>query len=97
MGKNVRVINGHARVKTRVLRARENPRLVCLRTRMSKKLPVNIHVQVNAGTACVSECILKTLACCRQKPKGDGGKGRQKKRHDNLRQTPRQFRTCYDN
>ena len=34
----------------------------------------------------------------RRKPKGDGGKGTgQKKRHDNLRQTSRQFSTFYDN
>ena len=33
----------------------------------------------------------------RRKPKGDGGKGREKKCHDNLRQTSRQFTTCHDN
>ena len=28
-----------------------------------EKMPVNIRIQWNAGTACVSECVLKTLAC----------------------------------
>ena len=28
-----------------------------------KKIPLNIRLQWNAGTACVSECVLKTLAC----------------------------------
>ena len=28
-----------------------------------EKLPLNIRIQWNAGTACVSECVLKTLAC----------------------------------
>ena len=28
-----------------------------------KKMHLNIRIQWNAGTACVSECILKTLAC----------------------------------
>ena len=28
-----------------------------------EKLPSNIRIQWNAGTACVSECVLKTLAC----------------------------------
>ena len=26
-------------------------------------MPLNIRIQWNAGTACVSECVLKTLAC----------------------------------
>ena len=26
-------------------------------------MPLNIHMQWNAGTACVSECVLKMLAC----------------------------------
>ena len=26
-------------------------------------MPSNIRIQWNAGTACVSECVLKTLAC----------------------------------
>ena len=26
-------------------------------------MPVNIRIQWNAGTACVSECVLKTIAC----------------------------------
>ena len=30
---------------------------------LSKKLPLNIRIQWNAGTACVSERVLKTLAC----------------------------------
>ena len=28
-----------------------------------EKMPLNIHIQWNAGTARVSECVLKTLAC----------------------------------
>ena len=28
-----------------------------------KKMSLNIRMQWNAGTACVSECVLKTLAC----------------------------------
>ena len=28
-----------------------------------EKLPLYIRMQWNAGTACVSECVLKTLAC----------------------------------
>ena len=27
-----------------------------------EKMPLNIRIQWNAGTACVSECVLKTLA-----------------------------------
>ena len=30
---------------------------------MLKKMPLNIRILWNAGTACVSECVLKTLAC----------------------------------
>ena len=28
-----------------------------------EKMPLNIRIQWNAGTTCVSECMLKTLAC----------------------------------
>ena len=28
-----------------------------------EKMPLNIRIQTNAGTACVSERVLKTLAC----------------------------------
>ena len=28
-----------------------------------ERMPLNIRMQWNAGTACVSECVLKTLAC----------------------------------
>ena len=28
-----------------------------------EEMPLNIRIQWNAGTACVSECVLKTLAC----------------------------------
>ena len=28
-----------------------------------EKMPSNIRIQWSAGTACVSECVLKTLAC----------------------------------
>ena len=30
---------------------------------VSKKLLLNVRIQWNAGTACVSECVLQTLAC----------------------------------
>ena len=30
---------------------------------VSKKMPLNIRTQWNAGTACVSDCVLKTPAC----------------------------------
>ena len=30
---------------------------------VSKKMPLNIRIQWKAGNACVSECVLKTLAC----------------------------------
>ena len=29
----------------------------------AEKMPLNIRIQWNGGTACVSECVLKTLAC----------------------------------
>ena len=29
----------------------------------AEKMLLNIRIQWNAGTACVSECVLKTLAC----------------------------------
>ena len=39
----------------------------CVSVRFKKarveKSPLNIRIQWNAGTACVSECVLKTLAC----------------------------------
>ena len=28
-----------------------------------EKVPLNVRIQRRAGTACVSECMLKTLAC----------------------------------
>ena len=28
-----------------------------------EKMSLNIRIQWNAGTACMSECVLKTLAC----------------------------------
>ena len=28
-----------------------------------EKMPLNIHIHWNAKTACVLECVLKTLAC----------------------------------
>ena len=36
---------------------------VRLKNARVEKMPVNIRIQWNAGTACVSECVLKTLAC----------------------------------
>ena len=37
--------------------------LVRLQNARVKKMPLNIHIQWNAGTACLSECVLQTLAC----------------------------------
>ena len=28
-----------------------------------EKMPLNVRIQWNAGAACVSECVLKTVAC----------------------------------
>ena len=28
-----------------------------------EKMPLNIRIRWNAGTVCVSDCVLKTLAC----------------------------------
>ena len=36
---------------------------VRLKNARVEKVPLNILLQWNAGTACVSECVLKTLAC----------------------------------
>ena len=36
---------------------------VRLKNACVKKMPVNIRIQWNAGTACVSESVLKALAC----------------------------------
>ena len=36
---------------------------VRFKTLACRKMPLNIRIQWNAGTACVSECVLKTLAC----------------------------------
>ena len=36
---------------------------VHLKSAHVEKMPLNFHTQKNAGTACVSECVLKTLAC----------------------------------
>ena len=40
-----------------------------------KNMPLTICMQWNAGTACVSECVLKTLACRGFKAPGRGGMG----------------------
>ena len=54
-------------------------------------LPLNLHP--HEGNA-----LKHRLKLIRGKPKGDGGKGTgEKKCHDNLRQTSRQFTTFYDN
>ena len=36
---------------------------VHLKNARVEKMFLNIRIQWNAGTACVSECVLKTLAC----------------------------------
>ena len=36
---------------------------VRFKTARVEKVPLNIRIQWNAGTTCVSECVLKTLAC----------------------------------
>ena len=76
MGENARLKNGHARVETRVLKTLGcrkmseaslsilvNSVSVRFKSAHVEKMPLNIHIQWNAGTACVSECVLKTLAC----------------------------------
>ena len=56
MGENARFKNGHARVETRS-NGRQRVKRVS-KTRF-EKMPLNIRKQWNAGTACVSECVLK--------------------------------------
>ena len=76
MGENARFKNGHARVETRVLKtlacrngfwtsfkAMVDSVSVRFKNARVEKMPLNIRIQWNAGTACVSECVLKTLAC----------------------------------
>ena len=76
MGENARFENGHARVETRVLKntsmskwffdlfsAMVDSVSVRFKNARVKKMLLNIRIQWNAGTACVSECVLKTLAC----------------------------------
>ena len=76
-GRKTRVLKkGHARVETCVLKTRSVSKkcrrlLWALADSMSahfknarvEKMPLNIRTQWNGGTACVSECVLKTLAC----------------------------------
>ena len=77
MGENARFENGHARVETRVLKSLGcrnkmweasvsigRQRVGAFYTRLRvEELPLNIRIQWNAGTACVSECVPKMLAC----------------------------------
>ena len=76
MGEGVRFKNGHARVETRVLKTLEcrkkyrrlllsigRQRVGAFKNARVEKMPLNILIQWNEGTACLSECILKTLAC----------------------------------
>ena len=56
---------------------------------MNCMIPIVVIIYLDTGLHC--EAII------RRKPRGDGGKGTGKKRHDNLRQTSRQFMTFYDN
>ena len=75
MGANAPFKNGHARVERRVLKtlARRNgfwtsfeqfidSVSVRFKNARVEKVPVNIHMQWNAGTACVSECVLKNAS-----------------------------------
>ena len=67
MGENARFKNGHASVSKkcrRLLQALVDSVSVRFKNAsVSKKMPLNIRMQWNAGTACVSECVLKTPAC----------------------------------
>ena len=75
MGENARFKNGHARVETRVLQTlacqkKSEASLSIGRQRVGafwnarvEKMALNIRIQWNAGTACMSECVLKVLAC----------------------------------
>ena len=72
MGENARFKNGDARVETRVLKTLAcrmvfGPMVDSVSVRFKnarvEKVPLNIRIQWNAGTACVSGCVLKTLAC----------------------------------
>ena len=38
-------------------------RVGAFKKRACRKMPLNICIQWNAGSTCVSECVLKTLAC----------------------------------
>ena len=76
MGENARFKNGHARVETRVFKntsvSKKCQRFpwalvdsvpVRFKSARVEKMPLYICIQWNAGTGCVSECVLKTLAC----------------------------------
>ena len=72
MGENVRFKNGHAHVGTRVFKTLAYRNGFCqamvdsvsvrLKTLACRKNALNIRIQWNTGTACVSECVLRTLA-----------------------------------
>ena len=75
MGENARFKNGHARVNARFKNTSVSKWFLDLfyamvdsvsarfKNARVEKMPLNIRIQWNAGTACVSECVLKTLAC----------------------------------
>ena len=59
----------NARFKNRVemvfgpLLSNGRQRVGALKNARVEKLPLNIRIQWNAGAACMSECVLKRLAC----------------------------------
>ena len=71
MGENAHFKNGHAHLKNasvsdkcrRLLEALVDSVSVRFQIARVEKMPLNIRIQWNAGNACVSECVLKTLAC----------------------------------
>ena len=76
MGFQGRVLKTDTRVETRVLKilacrngfwtsliSNGRQRVGASNNAHVAKVPLNIRIQWNAGTACVSECVLKTLAC----------------------------------
>ena len=75
MGENARFKNGHARRNARFKNASlskkcrrplsavvDSVSVRCKNARV-EKMPLNIRRHWNAGTACVSECVPKALAC----------------------------------
>ena len=75
--RNARFKNARVSKKIRrLLQALVDSMPVRFQKRACRKMPLNIHFQWNSGTACVSECVLKALACqgLRVGPSRGGGK-----------------------